>query len=74
MAMGQSRPVARPHPVQKDPFNGPPKPFAFKYGVNDADTGMNYDHAQQQDSNGVVTGKQSRFRDLNKNIALVSRY
>lgn len=41
----------------KDPFNGPPKPFSFKYGVTDEETGSNFDHAQQQDSNGVVTGK-----------------
>lgn len=56
--MGESRPlVPGPHPVQKDPFTGPPKPFAFKYGVVDVDTGSNFDHAQQQDSNGVVTGE-----------------
>merc|ERR1712020_803167 len=54
--MGQSRP--RPHPVvQRDPFSGPPKPFSFKYGVVDAESGSNFDHAQQQDSTGVVTGE-----------------
>ena len=43
-------------PDPKDPYHGPPKPFSFKYGVVDADSGSNFDHAQQQDQNGVVTG------------------
>ena len=50
-----------PHSVRKDPFYGPPKPFAFKYGVVDQDTGSNFDHAQQQDGNGVVTGDTLRI-------------
>ena len=61
MVMGESRPVIGPQSrtgglVQKDPFNGPPKPYAFKYGVSDADTGNNYVHGQQQETTGVVKG------------------
>ena len=41
----------------KDPFSGPPKPFSFKYGVVDAESGTSFDHAQKQESTGVVTGK-----------------
>ena len=48
---------SKPAISAKDPFNGPPKPFSFKYGVVDAKSGSNFDHAQQQDSTGVVTGK-----------------
>ena len=62
----RSEPVARPeyvrtprntNAVKKDPFTGPPKPFAFRYGVADVDSGSNFDHAQKQDSTGVVTGQ-----------------
>ena len=59
MVLADSRPVVPgpPHPVKvKDPFYGPPKPFAFKYGVADVDTGSSFQHAQQQDTTGVVTG------------------
>ena len=62
MVLADSRPVLRPErattvPVKKDPFTGPPKPFAFRYGVADVDSGSNFDHAQKQDSSGVVTGQ-----------------
>ena len=60
LVMADSRPVIRPsQPLKKvkDPFNGPPKPFAYQYGVVDADSGSNFDHAQQQNDQGVVTGE-----------------
>ena len=61
LVLADSRPVLRPErasvPVKKDPFTGPPKPFAFRYGVADVDSGSNFDHAQKQDSSGVVTGQ-----------------
>ncbi len=43
-------------PREKLAQNGPPKPFAFKYGVFDEKSGSNYDHQQQQDKSGVVSG------------------
>ena len=64
--VGRPEPIARPeyvrtarntNAVKKDPFTGPPKPFAFRYGVADVDSGSNFDHAQKQDSTGVVTGQ-----------------
>ena len=62
MVLADSRPLLRPERasapvVKKDPFTGPPKPFAFRYGVADVDSGSNFDHAQKQDSSGVVTGQ-----------------
>jgi hypothetical protein len=50
-------PAVQSHVVPKDPFTGPPKPYAFKYGVADVKTGSNFDHAQQQEASGVVRGK-----------------
>ena len=50
-------PAVQSHVVSKDPFTGPPKPYAFKYGVADVKTGSNFDHAQQQEASGVVRGK-----------------
>jgi hypothetical protein len=50
-------PAVQSHVVPKDPFTGPPKPYAFKYGVADVKTGSNFDHAQQQEASGVVRGE-----------------
>ncbi len=50
-------PAVQSHLVHKDPFTGPPKPYAFKYGVADVKTGSNFDHAQQQEASGTVRGK-----------------
>ena len=52
--------VRKAHPVTKNPFTGPPKPYAFRYGVADVKTGSNYDHAQQQEASGVVRGNVDR--------------